>query len=78
MKAVAKLAKEAQGAERARLIEEGRRLREQEKQLALDTEAALAARDEAWARVPNLTHPETPRGHRDEDHRELRKVGADP
>lgn len=75
MKGVAKLAKEEQAGERARLIEEGRRLREQEKQLALDTEAALAARDAAWVQVPNLTHPDTPRGHRDEDHRELRKVG---
>jgi seryl-tRNA synthetase len=75
MKAVGKLPKEQQAAERERLIEEGRRLREQEKQLALDTEAALQERDEVWGRVPNLTHPASPRGHRDEDHSELRKVG---
>lgn len=75
MKAVGKLAKEAQAAAREALIEEGRRLRELEKQLAVDTEAALVERDEVWARVPNLTHPDTPRGARDEDHRELRRVG---
>ena len=76
MKAVGKLAKEEQGAARERLIEEGRELRELEKQLALDTERALAERDEWWGRVPNLTHPETPRGGADEDHRELRRVGT--
>lgn len=75
MKAVAKLPKEEQGAARERLIEEGRRLREREKPLAGETEAALAARDEAWGRVPNLTHPESPRGRTDDDHRELRRVG---
>ncbi len=76
MKGVGKLAKDEQAAARARLIEEGRALREREKSLAQETEAALAARDEAWARVPNLTHPDVPRGNTDADHRELRKVGA--
>ncbi len=76
MKAVGKLAKDEQGAAREKLIEEGRRLRDEEKQLALDTEAALQERDEWWGRVPNLTHPDSPRGGTDDDHRELRRVGA--
>lgn len=76
MKAVAKLPKEAQGAAREKLVEEGRRLREEERQLTQDTEAALQERDEIWGRVPNLTHPESPRGAADEDHRELRRVGT--
>ena len=75
MKAVGKLAKDEQAAARARLIEEGRALREREKSLAQETEAALAARDEAWTKVPNLTHPDVPRGSTDADHRELRRVG---
>lgn len=75
MKAVGKLAKDEQAAARARLIEEGRALREREKSLAQETEAALAARDEAWTKVPNLTHPDVPRGNTDADHRELRRVG---
>ena len=76
MKAVGKLPKEEQAAAREKLVEEGRRLREQERQLTLDTEAALQERDEIWSRVPNLTHPETPRGGSDDDHRELRRVGT--
>jgi len=76
MKAVAKLPKEEQAAAREKLVEEGRRLRDEERQLTQDTETALQERDEAWARVPNLTHPETPRGATDDDHRELRKVGT--
>ncbi len=76
MKAVAKLAKEEQAAAREKLVEEGRRLRDEERQLTQDTEAALQERDETWSRVPNLTHPETPRGATDDDHRELRKVGT--
>ncbi|HEY0134175.1 MAG TPA: serine--tRNA ligase [Nannocystis sp.] len=75
MKAVGKLPKEEQAAAREKLVEEGRRLRDEERQLTLDTEAALQERDETWSRVPNLTHPETPRGATDDDHRELRRVG---
>ncbi len=75
MKAVGKLPKDEQASERARLIEAGRRLREEEKTLGETTEAAQARRDEAWARVPNLTHPETPRGPGGTADRELRRVG---
>lgn len=75
MKKVGKLAKDEQAAARQPLIEAGRELREKEKQLAGETEAALQARDEAWSQVPNLTHPDTPRGGTDDDHAELRQWG---
>ena len=71
MKAVGKLPKEEQQAARTPLIEEGRRLRERDKTLEVELHEATAARDEAWARVPNLTHPESPRGHSDEAHKEV-------
>ncbi|MDC0669098.1 serine--tRNA ligase [Nannocystis radixulma] len=76
MKSAGSLPKEQQAAERARLIEQGKQLRTDERSLVDQTEAALRARDEAWARIPNLTHPDTPRGRADDDHRELRRVGT--
>jgi len=76
MKAVGKLPKEEQTAAREKLVEEGRRLRDEERQLTQDTEAALQERDETWGRVPNLTHPDTPRGATDDDHAEMRRVGT--
>jgi seryl-tRNA synthetase len=76
MKSVGALPKDQQAAERARLIELGRQLRADERSLVEQTEAALRARDEAWGRVPNLTHPDVPRGRTDDDHRELRRVGT--
>jgi seryl-tRNA synthetase len=75
MKAVARLPKEAQASERARLVEEGRGLRDRERELAAATEVAAQSRDEAWQRVPNRTHPQAPRGHSDDAHRTLREVG---
>src|SRR5690606_38150375 len=65
-----------QAAARAPLVEEGRALRERERELAEQATAALAARDEAWRRLPNLTHPQTPRGATDDDHRELHRWGT--
>ncbi len=76
MKAVGKLPKAEQSAARTPLIEAGRALREREKQLSDQTAAAMQARDEAWTRVPNLTHPDTPRGNTDDDHAELRQWGT--
>jgi seryl-tRNA synthetase len=76
MKAVGQLPKDQQAAARTPLVEAGRSMRDRERQLSEDTEAALRARDEAWSKVPNLTHPDSPRGHRDEDHRELRQWGT--
>jgi seryl-tRNA synthetase len=75
MKAVGKLPKDQQADARKPLIEAGRALRERERELSEETAAALRARDEAWARVPNLTHPDSPRGHKDEDHAQLRTWG---
>ncbi|MFV8752409.1 serine--tRNA ligase [Nannocystaceae bacterium ST9] len=75
MKQVGKLAKPDQAAARTPLVEQGRALRERERELSEQTERALFQRDEAWARVPNLTHPESPRGNTDDDHRELRRWG---
>jgi seryl-tRNA synthetase len=76
MKAVSKLPKDQQAAARTPLVEAGRSMRDRERQLSEDTVAALRARDEAWTKVPNLTHPDSPRGYRDEDHRELRQWGT--
>ena len=75
MKAVGKLSKDEQGAARAPLIAEGKSLREREKEVTQAMEAAQSKRDRAWALVPNLTHPDSPRGHADEDHRELKRWG---
>ncbi len=73
MKAVGALPKAEQAAARAPLVEEGKRLREQQRQLEAEAAAALRERDEAWERLPNLTHPDVPRS--EADHRELRRVG---
>ncbi|NJK32768.1 MAG: serine--tRNA ligase [Deltaproteobacteria bacterium] len=76
MKAVGKLAKAEQQAARTPLIEQGRALRERERELSEQTDQAIRVRDEAWTRVPNLTHPDSPRGNTDDDHRELRTWGV--
>ena len=76
MKQVSKLPKEQQAAARAPLVEEGRALRERERELKERTSAAVAERDEAWARLPNLTHPDAPRGMTDDDHVELKTWGT--
>jgi len=76
MKQIAGLPKDQQGQARKPLIDAGRSLRERERELSEQTTAALQARDEAWARVPNLTHPDTPRGNTDDDHAELRQWGT--
>src|SRR5690606_15481962 len=76
MKQIAALPKDQQGDARKPLIEAGRTLRERERELSEQTAAALQARDAAWALVPNLTHPDTPRGNTDDDHAELRQWGT--
>lgn len=75
MKAVSKLPKEEQGPARAPLVEEGKSLREREKEVTSAMEAALVQRDRAWGMVPNLTHPDSPVGHTDDDHREVKRWG---
>lgn len=76
MRDVGKLPKEAQAEARGPLVEEGRQLRDRERELTTEAERLLAARDEAYGRLPNLTHPDTPRGLTDDDHRELRTHGT--
>ncbi|MEX1367842.1 MAG: aminoacyl--tRNA ligase-related protein, partial [Nannocystaceae bacterium] len=75
MREVGKRPKAEQAAARTPLVEEGRALRERERELTTQADAALAARDEAWRRMPNLTHPDSPRGG-DDAHRELHKRGT--
>lgn len=75
--AIAKSMKEKlEPAERQRRIDEGRAL----KQRVADLEANLAhIEPELDARLrllPNLTHPETPVGNTDDDHKELRRWGT--
>lgn len=76
MRDVGKLPKAEQAAARGPLVEEGRTLRERERELTTEAEAALVARDEAWRRLPNLTHARAPRGFTDDDHRELHRFGT--
>ncbi|MCR9165094.1 MAG: serine--tRNA ligase [Nannocystaceae bacterium] len=76
MKAVGKLPKEEQAAARTPLIEAGRVLREREKDIKVKAEAAMNARDEAWGHMPNITHPDAPRGHTDDDHRTTHTWGT--
>jgi seryl-tRNA synthetase len=76
MRDVAKLPKDEQAAARAALVEEGRAMRDRERELQEEALAAEVVRDEAWGRVPNLTHPETPRGNTDADHRVIERVGT--
>jgi seryl-tRNA synthetase len=76
IRALSKFSKEEQAAKRPALIEEGKALRARGKDLEIETQQALERRDEVWGRVPNLTHPETPRGNTDDDHRVLKTWGA--
>jgi len=62
MKDVGRMPKAEQAGARGALVEEGRGLRDRERDLSIETEDALQVRDHAWRRVPNLTHPETPIG----------------
>lgn len=76
MKAVGKLPKAEQATARGPLVEEGRAMRDQERELKTASERALLTRDEAWTRMPNLTHPDAPRGMSDHDHRQVRTWGT--
>ncbi len=76
MKAVGKLPKEEQAAARTPLIEAGRVLRDRERDVKVQAEAAMNARDEAWALLPNVTHPDAPRGHTDDDHETVHTWGT--
>jgi seryl-tRNA synthetase len=75
MKRVGRLPKEEQAAARTPLVEQGRTLRERERELKIALERSLLERDEAWGRVPNSTHPDAPRGYTDDAHAVLRSWG---
>jgi seryl-tRNA synthetase len=64
-----------ENAERTRLIEEGKRLKDsiaaKEAELAkTEAELALEAR-----RIPNMAHPDAPRGKEDKDNLEVKRIG---
>jgi seryl-tRNA synthetase len=63
---------------RARLVAEGRALKDS----IADREASLKALEDdlkrRLARIPNRTHPDAPIGRTEEDSRELRRVGSIP
>jgi seryl-tRNA synthetase len=64
-----------EAAERQALIEEGKKLKEEiaaaEAELA-ETEKAL---EEEGRRIPNMAHPDAPRGREDKDNLEVKRVG---
>ncbi len=76
MKSVGKLPKDQQQAAREPLLAEGRTLRDDERKWTETVELALRERDEAWTKVPNLTHPDVPRGWTDDDHRVVKTWGT--
>ncbi len=76
MQQVARLAKADQPAARLPLIQTGARLKVKGKELDSETASVKNERDEAWRRVPNLTHPDSPRGHTDEHNVVVRTVGS--
>jgi seryl-tRNA synthetase len=63
-------------ARKATLIDEGRTLRTQEQELTTAAAQLERERDDAWVRLPNLTHPEVPRGWTDDDHRVVKTWGT--
>ena len=68
--------KERDAVKRAASIEEGKALKlrvaeEEEELRRLEGELHLRLR-----RIPNLTHPDAPVGHSEEDSREIRKIGT--
>ena len=68
--------RERDSEKRATLIEEGKRLKStvaEEEERLRRLEAEITQR---LKRIPNLTHPDAPIGHSEEESRELRKVGT--
>lgn len=56
-------------------IDEARALKEQVRAITDEVRTTQEARDDLWARVPNLFADDTPPGEDDEDNVELRRVG---
>ena len=63
-------------AERQRRIEHGRDLKNRIGELERDTELLQIELDSVLRTLPNLTHPDTPIGNTDDDHRVLRTWGT--
>ncbi|GAC1463062.1 MAG: serine--tRNA ligase [Isosphaeraceae bacterium] len=61
--------------ERAGLVAEGKRLKEAVGSLEEQLRAIETELKQKLGRVPNLTHPDAPIGHTEEESREIRKVG---
>ena len=62
--------------ERQRRVDQGRALKLRVAELEATVTALEPDLDARLRALPNLTHPDVPVGHTDDDHRELRKVGT--
>ncbi len=62
--------------ERQRRIEQGRALKMRVAELERETDVLQVELDAALRTLPNMTHPETPIGNTDDDHRVLHTWGA--
>ncbi len=62
--------------ERQRRIEHGRALKVRVAELEKDTEVLQLELDAAVRQLPNMTHPDTPIGHTDDDHKVLHTWGT--
>ncbi len=65
-------------AERARLIEEGKRLKEDIAEAETRLEAVEKELYQEAEKIPNMSHPEAPVGKEEKDNRELKQVGRIP
>ncbi|MDR1787894.1 MAG: serine--tRNA ligase [Treponema sp.] len=63
-------------ASRAALIEEGKHLKDDIARAEADLMRAEAALDAEARRIPNMAHPEAPRGKEDKDNLEVKRVGS--
>ncbi len=61
--------------QRQALIEEGRQLKDDLENLELRMKQAQDDLHALQLQIPNLTHPEAPRGHTDEDNKEVKRWG---
>ncbi|MCK6508943.1 serine--tRNA ligase [Myxococcota bacterium] len=62
--------------QRQALIEEGRQLKDDLENLEIRMKQAQDDLHALQLQIPNLTHPEAPRGHTDEDNKEVKRWGT--
>ncbi|MBM4346290.1 MAG: serine--tRNA ligase [Deltaproteobacteria bacterium] len=67
---------EVRPTDRPWLVQVGKALKAMEPALAAEVDRLQAAIESRARQLPNLTHPDVPRGASDEDHRVLREVGV--